>query len=133
MDTSFILVLSTVLQFVAAFLALRLIPVTGKRSAWILISMALFFMSVRRCMTLYEAMLGGTHEAPEPVSIGTEWVTLVISAFMLAGIAWIAPLFQSITRSAAALRESETRFRALAETVPTPIFICQDGRIKASL
>ena len=129
MNASLILALSVVLQFVAAFLALRLIPLTGRRRAWIMISAALFFMGARRCMTLYEGMLEGVAEVPELI-VGTEWVTLIISVLMLAGIGWIAPLFQSMQRSTEALRESELRFRALSETVPTPIFICQEGRIR---
>lgn len=131
MGTSLILAASIAVQFAAAFLSLRLIPVTGRRRAWIAISMAIFLMGIRRSMTLYETTLGGRVEASYPAGGGTEWVTLVISALMLAGIAWIAPLFQSINRSTAALRESEARFRTLAETIPTPIFICcQAERIR---
>jgi len=83
MGTSLILASSIAVQFAAAFLSLRLIPITGRRRAWIAISMAIFLMGIRRSMTLYETTLGGKAEVSYLVGGGTEWVTLVISALML--------------------------------------------------
>jgi PAS domain S-box-containing protein len=103
MSVTVILVISILLQFATAFLALRLIRVTGKRTAWVLIAVALFFMAIRRCITLFHAEFLGM---PYTTSMTAELVALVISILMLAGVIWIAPLFQSLKRSEEALRKA---------------------------
>jgi len=110
MGVTFILVISILIQFAAAILALRLIRITGRRVAWVLIATALFFMAIRRCITLFQAEFLGV---PYPTSMSAELVALVISILMLSGVIWIAPLFLSLKRSEEALRkardELETR------------------------
>jgi PAS domain S-box-containing protein len=103
MDITFILVISILIQFAAAILALRLIRVTGKRTAWVLIATALFFMAIRRCITLFQAEFLGV---PYTTSMSAELVALVISILMLNGVIWIAPLFLSLKRSEEALRKA---------------------------
>jgi PAS domain S-box-containing protein len=113
MDAFIILGISIAFQFAAAFLALRLIPVTGRRKAWVFISTAIFLMAVRRCITLFQMGYGGLEQ---PRSASTEeWVTLATSMLMLAGIASIAPLLHSMRRSTEAIRESEERYRELVQ------------------
>ena len=63
MLTGFILGASTLIQFVTAYLALRLIKVTGNRTSWGLISLAISFMAVRRSISLYE-FISGNHRYP---------------------------------------------------------------------
>lgn len=96
-----ILIVSILLQFASAILALRLIPLTGKRAAWILISCAIFLMTVRRTVTFVH--LVGGQKAPGSFDIGVELIALLISLLMLAGIAGIAPLFKTIEASRAVL------------------------------
>jgi PAS domain S-box-containing protein len=103
MGVTFILVISILIQFAAAFLALRLIWITGRRAAWILIATALFFMAIRRCITLFQAEFLGV---PYTTSMSAELVALVISILMLNGVIWIAPLFLSLKRSEEALRKA---------------------------
>jgi PAS domain S-box-containing protein len=103
MSVTVILVISILLQFATAFLALRLIRVTGRRMAWVLIAAALFFMAIRRCITLFQAEFLGM---PYTTSMSAELVALVISILMLAGVIWIAPLFLSLKRSEEALRKA---------------------------
>jgi PAS domain S-box-containing protein len=102
MGVTLILVISILIQFAAAFLALRLIWITGRRAAWVLIATALLFMAIRRCITLFQAEFLGV---PYTTSMSAELVALVISILMLNGVIWIAPLFLSLKRSEEALRK----------------------------
>jgi PAS domain S-box-containing protein len=116
MGITFILVISILIQFAAAFLALRLIRITGRRVAWVLIATALFFMAIRRCITLFQAEVLGV---PYTTSMSAELVALVISILMLTGVIWIAPLFLSLKRSEEALRKArdELEMRVQERTV----------------
>ena len=101
-----ILVTSILLQCITAFLALRLIRVTGMHVAWVSIAIAILFMAVRRCISLFRLISGDVAYHPDPVA---ELVALATSALLLVGVACIAPLFLSITRSKEALQKSEAR------------------------
>jgi PAS domain S-box-containing protein len=116
MGVTFILVISILIQFAAAFLALRLIRITGRRVAWVLIATAIFFMAIRRCITLFQAEFLGV---PYTTSMSAELVALVISILMLSGVIWIAPLFLSLKRSEEALRKArdELEMRIQERTV----------------
>ena len=87
-----VLGLSVVLQFIAAFLALRMIAITGWRLAWCLIAAAVAFMGVRRSITLYRLLFG---DATTP-DLSAEFVALLISALMVVGLAMLAPIFRSM-------------------------------------
>ncbi|MCH8997281.1 MAG: PAS domain-containing protein [Proteobacteria bacterium] len=105
---------SIVLQFVAAFLALYLIRFTGWRVAWSMIAGAMVLMGVRRSITFYHSIIEGTSAPP---NLSAELVALTISVLMVVGAAKIAPIFESIRRNEAALRESEARYaRAVSGT-----------------
>jgi PAS domain S-box-containing protein len=116
MGVTIILVISILLQFAAAFLALRLIWITGRRAAWVLMATALLLMAVRRCITLFQAEFLGV---PYTTSLEAELVALVISILMLSGVIWIAPLFRSLKRSEETLREArdELEIRVQERTV----------------
>jgi PAS domain S-box-containing protein len=118
MDTTVLLAASAAIQFAAAVLALRLMRITG-RTAWALIATAVLLMGIRRGVTLGR-VLGGESAVPaDPVA---EWIALVISGLMLAGIAWIGPFFGRVERSEAAVRRSEARLRQIIDLVPHMIF-----------
>jgi PAS domain S-box-containing protein len=103
MGVTFILVISILIQFAAAFLALRLIRITGKRTAWILIAAAIFLMAIRRLDTLIEAVSRG---ALNVTTMQVELIALAISVVMLIGVIRIAPLFLSLKRSEETLRKA---------------------------
>jgi PAS domain S-box-containing protein len=119
MNITIILIVSILLQFAAAFWALRLIWITGKRTAWILIAAAILLMAVRRCVTLFQAVFLGM---PYSTSLSAELVALVISMLMFAGVVWIVPLFLSIKQSEKELRESREEYRSLFENVPISLW-----------
>ena len=98
-----ILVISILLQFAAAFWALRLVWVTGKRTAWILIAAAIFLMAIRRCDTLLQALSLG---ALNVTSLSAELIALAISVLVLIGVVRIEPLFRSLKQSEGVLRKA---------------------------
>lgn len=101
-----IIIISIAAQAAAAFLALRLIGVTGRWTAWSLIAGALVLMVVRRAISLHNILL-----TPETASQGifNEATGLALSLLMLAGIALISPLFMSIKRQERELAEAKAR------------------------
>lgn len=109
MDTILVLAISIILQFAAAFFAIRLVPITGRRTAWVLIATAILFMAIRRCITLINLI---SEDWLAVLPLDPEWVALIISILMLSGIASIAPLFHNAKNTAKALRESQERFRS---------------------
>ncbi len=113
MVATFIIAVSTFLQFVAAFLAFRLMRITERRIGWALISIAVTLMGIRRSITLYRLITG---DASQPPDVSAELVALAISSFMVFGLIWLAPLFTSIRRSEEALRESELSYKSLVDT-----------------
>ena len=114
MAVAAVLSICVLLQFSAAYLALRLLRITGKSSAWVFMAAAIILMGVRPSITLWRLLRGDLSHPPD---LGAESVALVISILMVIGIAWIGPLFRSIKGSEQALRRSEEEFRLLFGTV----------------
>ncbi|MBF0458951.1 MAG: hypothetical protein HQK99_13770 [Nitrospirae bacterium] len=83
-------------------MALRLIQITQRRSAWVFISIAIILMMFRRLETLYISAHGDGIVIP----IGFEIIGLITSIFMLAGVFRIKPIFQSIKESHDKIKES---------------------------
>jgi PAS domain S-box-containing protein len=110
MDVIIILAISFLLQLIAAFLALRLIRVTGQRITWIMIATAIFLMAIRRSISLFRMLLGENY-LPD---LSAELVALFTSALMVVGIALIAPLFLSIRRSEDSQRKINRALRMLS-------------------
>jgi PAS domain S-box-containing protein len=115
MEIAPILCLSIFFQFIAAFLALKLIPITGRWKAWVLISGALVIMAIRRSIALFHLIVG---DLTYPLDLSDEALSLIISILMVSGIILISPLFYSIKRSTEALQESEERLRTLIDAMP---------------
>ncbi len=121
-----IMAFSTLLQFVAACLSVRMIRITGKRSAWILIAVAISLAALRRGSDLFRFVFMGTGVPPHLIS---ESFSLLTSVCMIAGIALIAPLFISIKCSEESMRESATKFRIVAEnTYDWEYWLSPEGR-----
>ena len=88
--------ISVLLQFTAIFLALKLISVTKRHTAWMLIAVAFLLIAIRQCFTLFYLISGDLLYSP---NLSGELVTVAISVIMVAGIASVRPLFLSIKRS----------------------------------
>jgi PAS domain S-box-containing protein len=111
-----VLAISILFQFITALLAFRLIRITGMHIAWISIAMALFFMAIRRCISLLQLISG---DVAYSTSLEAELVAMVTSVLMLVGVAWIAPLFLSITSSKEDLQKSVERIKHLNSILNT--------------
>jgi PAS domain-containing protein len=80
---------------IAAILAFRLIKITGHRNAWVFITIAIIIQLIRRIIS-FQSLIAQTEILPPKPD---EFIALLISIFMLIGVAWIAPHFLSIRRS----------------------------------
>ena len=129
MISAAILALSTVLQLVAAALAVRLVFLYGRYLAWTLISIALLLMATRRIISLHalvDTYLTSNSWPVRPGAEAAEIVALFISAAMLAGVMLIAPLFHERETTTAALRDTEATFRGILEN-STDVFLRSDA------
>ena len=113
MHTAMIVIVaaSVLLQFIAAFLALRLIPITGKKTAWLLVAAAISLMTVRRFESLVRLVSGQSSSAPDVIF---EVVGLVISCCMMAGIYLIQPLFRAMASSRQELMDMNNKLSSLS-------------------
>lgn len=87
-----ILLLSIVMQLAAAIYALLLIRITGRKSAWILISTAMVLMTSRRIASFVSILTSDkkfTYEIPEIIA-------LIIAFLMLFGVLRIRSYFWTI-------------------------------------
>jgi PAS domain S-box-containing protein len=101
--------LSLLLQIAAAIVALRLVRVTGTRTAWLVIAAAVGLMALRRAVTL-GAVLAGDATRLDPMA---EVVALVISALMLLGLALIGPWFAATRRADTDVRRVNRALRTM--------------------
>ena len=121
-----IMIFSVLFQLIAAFFALRLIRVTKKQKAWILLVIALFLMIVRRLLSLY-TLIAGINLVNNTLLFET--IGLFISFFVLLGVAYIAPIFISIQESKEKLKESEEKYRTVFENTGTATVIVEENTV----
>lgn len=91
-----LLSISIAFQLAAVLIAYKLIRVTEKYFAWILIATAITFMAVRRAITLV-AILEGTKIVTGATA--AEYVALIISILLSLGLFFMIPIFQSIKKN----------------------------------
>ena len=123
--------LSIGLQVTAAVFAFLLIRTTGRKRAWILLSLAMVLMAWRRIVSFVSLLTAGktiTFDLPE-------FIALIISCLMLLGVLYIGTYFRSIRtaeekseqaekdlrKSAAKFREISSQFHALLDAIPDSI------------
>jgi PAS domain S-box-containing protein/putative nucleotidyltransferase with HDIG domain len=120
-----VLALSILFQLAAAVIALGLISVTKTRLAWGLLSLALFLMTVRRMVSLYDVMFISPDRA---LDASQEYVALVISICMLAGVLLIKPLFSEIKQAEKEARATRQKFQIFSEyTYDWEYWLAPDG------
>jgi signal transduction histidine kinase len=104
-------IFSVLIQLTAVVLALRLIPITKAKQAWLSISGAILLMTLRRAIS-YMGM--------DYTNIGTsllifEGTGLITSILMVYGVAYIAPVFLELKRSEQALKEAHDHLEKRVE------------------
>lgn len=90
------LIISIGLQIIAAVISLRFMKLTKYRLSWILLSTAFSFIAVRTLLQLIEF---GTNELSVTLSIINDWMGVVISIFIVAGVILIRELFFSLKKA----------------------------------
>ncbi|HEX8987673.1 MAG TPA: ATP-binding protein [Rhodocyclaceae bacterium] len=114
MIVTFVLAASLLLQFLAAYFALRLIKVTGRSLAWSLIAAAITLMAIRRGISLAEILASGSAARQD---LPVELIALAISVLMALGIERIAPIFKGLKATTDQLREREAEVLALNQAL----------------
>jgi PAS domain S-box-containing protein len=93
---------SITFQFLAAFMAVRLIPLSGAFLAWILLACGFIIQTIRRIASL-AFLLNGELDG----DMGLEIMGLLVSIFMFFGIWKFGPLFGKIKQSQQSMREKQ--------------------------
>lgn len=98
------MVLSSVTQFIAALMAIRLIRPSGVFVAWIFLACGFVIQGVRRVVALLNVLNG-----QDQGNLSVEALGLIISVLMLCGILKFRPLFEEINRTHAELVEKQAK------------------------
>jgi signal transduction histidine kinase len=100
------LIISIVLQIIAAVIALRFMKLTKYRLSWILLSLSFVFMSVRLIIQLFEVFRGTPSLTWKLID---EWIGVLISVMIIGGVILIRELFYSLKRADTERARSEKR------------------------
>ena len=126
--------LSVVAQVAAAILALRLTRVTGRRRAWIPLSLALIFMAGRRIIAFIQLTRGVTVER---LTLLSEGLGLLVSVAMLVGVSWIGWVFRKgqadageAQRLAGEVSLREDRQRRIMEALPVAVVVLAGDEVR---
>jgi PAS domain S-box-containing protein len=117
-----ILALSISLQIAAAIIAIRLIRITGKYSAWSLIAASLLLMAFRRIIPFWHILSGDPSFQPDLIN---ESVGLLLTILILAGIIRIGPLFTATKLSEKQARDAEEKYRNLFNNATDGIYLTE--------
>jgi signal transduction histidine kinase len=90
------LIISIVLQIIAASFALGFIKLTRYRLSWILLSLSFVFMAVRKIIQLFENLRGTPSDTWLMID---EWLGVVISFMIIVGVILIREIFYSLKRA----------------------------------
>lgn len=106
MITKIALVVSILLQFLAAFAAIRLTKVTKYNLSWILISLGFLVMAINRLFELIPVLY---ERIPIDMNDIFTWLGLITSFFIATGVLMIRKIFNFIKRAEQARREAEKK------------------------
>lgn len=115
-----VLSLSILMQFSAALYSLILLRHFGGRLVWLALAAALFLMTIRRSLSLYNAI--DVFPAVTK-SLETELVALLISALVLVAVLAFRPLIEAVINSEKKLREETQRNNIILESSPDGVCI----------
>jgi signal transduction histidine kinase len=90
------LIISIVLQIIAAAIALRFMKITKYRLSWILLSLSFVFMAVRKFIQLFENLRGTPSYTWQMID---EWIGVLISFMIIFGVVLIREIFYSLKRA----------------------------------
>jgi len=100
------LIISIVLQIIAASIALGFMKLTKYRLSWILLSLSFTFMAVRKIIQLSEYFRGTPSYNWQMLD---EWMGVLVSVMIIGGVILIRELFYSLKRADTDRLRSEKR------------------------
>ncbi len=100
------LLISIVLQVIAAIFALRLMRVTKYRASWVLISLGFLLMAIRRSIKLIQFL---EDDFSFYLTMADDWLAVIISFFFTAGVFLIGEIFYSLKKAELDRNRSEKR------------------------
>jgi signal transduction histidine kinase len=100
------LVLSIILQLLAAIFALRLMRVTKYRVSWVLISAGFTLLAIKRAIKLIQFL---QDDYSFYFRMADDWLSVLISIFFLGGVVFIGEIFYALKRSEIERNRSEKR------------------------
>lgn len=106
MSTFYGLILSFLLQFVAAYVAISLTKVTRYNLSWILISISLILIAVRRFI---EILPYSFPSYTRDLNLFSTWVGIITSVLITVGIILIRKIFRSLGEAEKIRKISEAR------------------------
>lgn len=108
------LIISIVLQIVAASIALRFMKLTKYRLSWILLSLSFVLMALNKIIQLFEFFRGSPSYTWQMID---EWVGVVISFMIITGVVLMRELFYSLKR--AEIDRARTEKRVITAIINT--------------
>jgi signal transduction histidine kinase len=108
------LIISIVLQIIAAAISIGFMKLTKFRLSWILLSLSFVFMAVRKIIQLFENLRGTPSYTWQMID---EWVGVLISFMIIVGVVLIREIFYSLKR--ADLDRMKTERRVLNAIINT--------------
>jgi signal transduction histidine kinase len=100
------LIISIVLQIIAASIALGFMKLTKYRLSWILLSLSFAFMTVRSIIQFFEYFRGTPSFTWQMID---EWIGVLVSVMIIAGVILIREIFYSLKRAETERLRSEKR------------------------
>jgi signal transduction histidine kinase len=114
MSLQIALLLSVVIQFATAIIALSLVRKTKKNIAWWLISIGFLLMAIRRLFELFQAF---DNENNLINDLTNSWLGVITSVIMLVSLSFIKHIFNLQARLDQLKKENEAKvFSAILET-----------------
>lgn len=114
------LVFSILLQLIALISAIWLLRYVKSKVGWVLISIALALMGIRRFIELM-ARLG--YEVDEQLLSASNWLGVLVSVIMTASVIFIARILYTLEKTEQDKEESEKRFSTLFHNSSDDIFL----------
>ncbi len=90
------LIISIVLQIIAASIALGFMKMTKYRVSWILLSLSFVFMAIRKIIQLFEYFRGTPSYTWQMID---EWIGVLVSFMIIFGVVLIREIFYSLKKA----------------------------------
>jgi signal transduction histidine kinase len=90
------LIISIILQIIAASIALRFMKITKYRLSWILLSLSFVFMAIRKIIQLFEFFRGTPSYTWQMID---EWIGVLVSFMIIVGVVLIREIFYSLKKA----------------------------------